>query len=294
MKLGVALSGGGIRGMAHIGVLKALEEEDIQIDSISGTSAGAIIAGLYAYGYSAVEIEKLVHHSINGIIDVNYRGILTSLLNFKDLKTRGLSGLIKGERLEDLFKKLTNDCWICDTQIPIAIPAVGVHNGVTYYFSSRKIHFIGQKHKQGIQNIKLYEAMRASMAFPALFVPKKLHRWGQEVWLMDGGVTDNLPISILMELGAQKVIGVHLGYNGRIMKEVDSFIEIGEQALSIMMYYREKEFYKQTTKNIYILNPEIWNVSLLQIKSIQQCIDQGYQSMKVHLPIIQKQWEKFV
>ncbi|NLP46958.1 MAG: patatin-like phospholipase family protein [Epulopiscium sp.] len=290
MKIGLALSGGGIRGMAHIGALKALEESAIIPDYIAGTSIGAIIAGLYAYGYSAQELEELVFTYIHNIIDINYMGIIRSLFRLKDLKTRGLSGLIKGERLEFLLKTLTNNCWISDTKIPIVIPAVGVHNGITYYFLSQKLYFIGQKYKKSIQNIKLYKAMRASMAFPVVFSPKKIFWNHQEIWLMDGGITDNLPIVTLKELGAQKIIGIHLGYNGRIRPEVDSFIEIGEQALSIMMYYREKEHYKYKNKNIYVLNPEIWDVSLLQLNSVQECIHRGYTSMKQHLPIIKQQW----
>lgn len=288
MKIGLALSGGGIRGMSHIGALKALIENGIRPSLIAGASAGAIIAGLYGYGYEPKEIEAIVKNNICRAIDVDYFQIICTLLNLHQIKTRGFSGLIKGQRIERILQFHTHNKRIKDTKIPIAISATRVQNGDSYYFVSDKSKLADERKVKYIDDISLSEAIRASISFPAVFQPKNILYNGERISLMDGGVVDNIPVRALQRMGADVVIGINLGYNGRMDKTIDSFIEIAEQATAIMSYMiTKKEYSKQETK-IYIYNPEIWDISLLEFSAMDECIEKGYNSMYKQIDIIKQ------
>lgn len=290
MKIGLALSGGGIRGMAHIGALKALHEYHIFPDMISGSSAGSIVAGLYAYGYSPDEIASIVRASIKDCIDINYLGILYTMLHVKQIATKGTSGLIRGNRIEQILKRITDNQWMYEAKRPLAIPAVRVHNGDTYYFVSNTENLKKKKHIHYVEDVKIYEAIRSSISFPFLFQPKILSYKGQELWLIDGGVSDNLPAGVLFEMGADRVIGINLGYNGKMEPGVSNFIEITEQSLSIMMYYMTKHSCPVYKKDCYIYNPEIWDISLLHLEALDDCIQKGYEAMKKEIPRMKAIW----
>lgn len=288
MKIGLALSGGGVRGMSHVGALKALIENGIRPDLIAGASAGAIIAGLYAYGYEPDEIEAIIKENIFYIIDIDYLQIIRTLLNFHQIKTKGLSGLIKGQRLEKILRYYTENQKIKDSRIPVAISATRVQNGDCFYFVSDKSCLRDESKIKYVDDISICDAIRASIAFPAVFQPKNILYCGEIISLMDGGVVDNIPIRILQKMGAEVVIGINLGYNGRMERDIDSFIEIGEQAIAIMSYMVTKKEYSGREQSVYIYNPEIWDISLLQLSAIDECIRKGYEAMKKHIVPIKK------
>ncbi|NLM12925.1 MAG: patatin-like phospholipase family protein [Epulopiscium sp.] len=290
MKIGLALSGGGVRGMSHLGALKALIEHGIRPDLIAGASAGAIVAGLYAYGYEPEEIETIVKNNVFKIIDIDYLQIICTLLNLRQIKTRGLSGFIKGQRLEKILRYYTDHQKIKDTKIPVAISATRVQNGDIFYFVSDKSSLTDEAKIKYVDDISLYDAIRASIAFPALFQPKDILYQGEMVSLMDGGVVDNIPIRVLQKMGADVVIGINLGYNGRMDRDIDSFIEIGEQAIAIMSYMITKKEYSSLERSIYIYNPEIWDISLLELSAIDECIEKGYEAMKKHIISIKQKF----
>ncbi|NLK98912.1 MAG: hypothetical protein GX272_12695 [Epulopiscium sp.] len=289
MKIGLALSGGGVRGMSHIGAMKALIENGIRPDLVAGASAGAIVAGLYGYGYEPEEIETIIKNNVFRIIDIDYLQMICTLLNLRQIKTRGLSGLIKGQRLEKILRYYTDNIKIKNTKIPVAISATRVQNGDSFYFVSDRSSLTDETKIKYVDDISLCDAIRASISFPALFQPKDILYQGEIVSLMDGGVVDNIPIRVLQKMGADVVIGINLGYNGRMDRDIDSFIEIGEQAIAIMSYMITKKEYSCRERSIYIYNPEIWDVSLLELSAIDECIEKGYQAMKKHIiPIKQK------
>ncbi|WP_341877046.1 patatin-like phospholipase family protein [Defluviitalea saccharophila] len=289
MKIGLALSGGGVRGMSHIGAMKALIENGIRPDLVAGASAGAIVAGLYGYGYEPEEIETIIKNNVFRIIDIDYLQMICTLLNLRQIKTRGLSGLIKGQRLEKILRYYTDNIKIKNTKIPVAISATRVQNGDSFYFVSDRSSLTDETKIKYVDDISLCDAIRASISFPALFQPKDILYQGEIVSLMDGGVVDNIPIRVLQKMGADVVIGINLGYNGRMDRDIDSFIEIGEQAIAIMSYMITKKEYSCRERSIYIYNPEIWDISLLELSAIDECIEKGYEAMKKHIiPIKQK------
>ena len=109
MKIGIALSGGGIRGIAHAGVLKALEENNIKIDVIGGTSAGGMVASLYAMGIEPEEIHILFKKHAKEIIGVNKMPFLSKLLKYSFNKKMTLTGFNNGEAIEKVYNKIAEE-----------------------------------------------------------------------------------------------------------------------------------------------------------------------------------------
>ena len=202
-RVGLALSGGGARGLAHVGVLRALERMGVPIDAISGTSMGSLVGGLYAAGYSATELEEIAREIEWSalFIDVPARGPMEpfdqvkgnpTLLSLPMRRGRiGLpSGVIAGQHLSDLFARLT---WPVQTvrdfrRLPIPFSAVATD--------------IATGEAVVLDTGSLAGAMRASMSLPSVFAPSRLH--GRV--LLDGGLVRSLPAQDVRALGADVVI----------------------------------------------------------------------------------------
>lgn len=182
MKIGIALSGGGIKGATHIGVLKALEENDIKIHAIAGTSMGSVIATLYAMGYNTDEIFKLLKYFTKSILKADPKYLLT---NFKYTKSFFGTGVLSGEAIEDAIDecaRLKGMKYIKDIPMPIAIPTVDIKEGKEYVFTNEKIKKISKVEKiegkdgeytivedNGVKYITDFEigkAVRASCSYP--------------------------------------------------------------------------------------------------------------------------------
>ena len=210
-KVAVVLSGGGAKGMAHVGVLKVLEKAGIPIDIITGTSMGSIVGGLYAIGYNANFLDSLVKtldwsYIISDREDMRKQTyldrkkqntyILSTGMTFgKRKRNPNAGGIIKGKNLEELFQKLfvgytdsTN--FSRDLPIPYACVATNIMDNSEVVFHSGK----------------LPQAIRASMAIPAAFSPVRIG----DMVLVDGGMKNNYPADIAREMGADIIIGVTL------------------------------------------------------------------------------------
>ena len=180
-RIGLALSGGAARGIAHVGVLRALEENDIPIDAIAGASAGALIGGCYASGLSIEKLEELAS---------SFRWRHTSGLSFSQL------GLQSNARMEKFLRKHLPVTRFEDLKIPLAVMVTDLQKGKTILFrDSGDLPF----------------AIRASCCVPALYTPVR-DREGR--FLIDGGLLANLPISHTRELGADLVIAVDVNFDG--------------------------------------------------------------------------------
>jgi NTE family protein len=174
-KIGIALSGGGLRGLAHLGVLQVLEEARVPIHLAAGTSMGGLIAGLYAAGIPLQDLCAFGKRA--GLMD----------LASPDRMWRGLFGHGKMARI--LAGILGNpDITFEDLRIPLAVVAADVETGETILLD------------QG----PLIPALMATSAFPAVFAPVR----HQGRWLVDGGVVNNLPVDVVRQMGADRVLGV--------------------------------------------------------------------------------------
>ena len=176
MKIGLALSGGGIKGIAHAGVLKALEDNGIKIDVIGGTSAGSMVASLYAIGYTPDEIYENFKENSNKILGEEKFKIIKGIkrLVSKSGKERGFNN---GKNIEKIFNELSlrkNVTNINEIKMPIVIPTVDIMDSQEYIFTNYipEMNLISEnssERKEYITKIKVGEAVRASSSFPAVF-----------------------------------------------------------------------------------------------------------------------------
>ena len=206
MKLGIALSGGGIRGIAHAGVLKALEDNNIKIDIIGGTSAGSLVASLYAMGYSPYYIYILFKRYSKELVEINTGPIISGIGNFMINKKNTFKGLKSGRNIENIYNKIALKKGIRkidEIEMPIVIPTVDIENSKEYIITN-KIPETSENLEQYITDITVGKAVRASSSFPAVFTPCKF----RDHAFMDGGALDNVPVHEVKKQGADKVIAV--------------------------------------------------------------------------------------
>lgn len=303
-KVGLVLCGGGAKGAAHIGVLKVLEENNIPIDYIAGTSTGAIVGGLYAAGYSAEELDSLTLSQDWTVImsdalprrniTIDAKKIddrLTLKVPFgnhffrdlsnnrnRSIKDRGDStrrreekppiqfasnpglpmALIAGQNIYNLFAGLTigyQDSISFDKlTIPYACVAVDLNNKKEVVFHS------------GV----LAQAMRSSMAIPGVFAPVKIG----DMLLVDGGVTNNYPVDVAKEMGADIIIGVKLGEYDEKKESINNVGDVVNALIDMMMEGKYDEGVKNT--DIFI-TPSVlgYNSMSFEEKSLRTLIDNG-------------------
>jgi len=216
-KIGLALSGGGARGLAHIGVLKVLEDYKIPIDIIAGTSIGAVVGALYS---SEPNAKKLKKESINS--------------NWKDLFDYTISkkGLIKGKKIEDFLEQKLDKIKFNELKIPLYVTAFDLTKKREIVFSKGDV----------------VNALRASISIPGIFIP--IEEKGEI--LVDGGVTDIIPIEALRKAKADIIIAVNVEY----IKEKRTL-------------YGQNADFKKTNLNI----PNLLNTltKALQVKASEEC-----------------------
>lgn len=230
----LALSGGGARGYAHIGVLKKLEALHVPIDCIAGTSMGAVIGGLYASGMSAAAIEKAlagmdltdVAFDREARVDQpqavrrdNFDYPVSLPLGFSSDGIRSASGLIQGNRLLALLQqhtsRLPGDVSFDDLPVPFRAVATDIETG----------------DKIVLREGSLPQAIRASMAVPGLFAPVVLE--GRT--LVDGGIADNLPVDVAKQMGADIVIAVDIGTPLKRANQLTSMASVTQQVIGALI-----------------------------------------------------------
>ena len=231
-KVGVVLSGGGAKGMAHIGVLKVLEKAGIPVDIVTGTSIGSIVGGLYAIGYNAHSLDSMVRtqdwtYVITDKEDLSKQTLLDRKKNNTYLfstgltigkRDRGAGGLIRGKNLAELFQKLfvgyTDSLdFTNDLKIPFACVATNIMDNSEVVFHSGR----------------LPQAIRASMSIPAAFAPVRL----DDMVLVDGGLKNNYPVDVAREMGAEVVIGVTLNGKPKTAEDITGTMKIVGQIIDV-------------------------------------------------------------
>ena len=231
-KVAVVLSGGGAKGMAHIGVLKVLEKAGIPVDIVTGTSMGSIIGGLYAIGYNANALDSMVRVQDWGYVITDKEDLRNQSLGDRRKQntyfyTTGLTigkrdlqagGFIKGKNLAELFQQLCTGYtdsldFTHDLRIPFACVATNVIDNSEVDFHSGR----------------LPQAMRASMAIPAAFSPVRI---GDKV-LVDGGLKNNYPADIAREMGAEIIIGVTVQGAPKVAEDMSGTMSILSQIIDV-------------------------------------------------------------
>lgn len=175
-KTALVLSSGAARGLSHIGVIKALQDNGVSIDMIAGSSIGALVGACYAKAGSIEEFERVV-------LKTNF----TRLLNLADIELALMfKGFIHGKKVNELLKTVIGDITFSDLKIPLSVVATDAHTGEAVILNEGSV----------------IEAVRASMSMPVIFIPVK---YGDR-FLIDGGIIDPVPVDVARKMGADRII----------------------------------------------------------------------------------------
>lgn len=267
---GLALSGGGAKGFAHLGVIKVLEEVGMPIDYISGTSMGALVGGLYAMGYSTEYIENLANN-------INWDDLFTDAIRRRHMPfeekewdnlylvtlpiiERSISlpaGVIAGQRIELLLNQLA---WpypghqnFLDFPIPFLCMATDIISGEGVILDEGNIA----------------QAIRASISIPSIFQPKEIN--GRK--LVDGGVVRNLPVEELKDLGVDFILGVNVSAPLKDADELFNIVDILDQTITFQI--SESINRSKKLANLVFESDDIFSVSITDFEEAQKLIDLG-------------------
>jgi NTE family protein len=271
-KIGLVLGGGGARGLAHIGILKVLQREQIPIDVISGTSMGGIVGAMHAVGLSPDQMEA----------EATKRGDIGQIFKMIDLQLIG-SGLVGGKRIKKmLVEMLGAETTFADLRLPFAVIA-------TDYNSGREVVL-----KEG----NVADAVRATMSVPGVFEPVEIGGYK----LLDGGVLDNVPVGVARSLGAEKVIAVDVLPNFRLNEPGKDPVVPPLKTKKVPKAYRQlwhvelvmisalTEFRLKESAPDVIIRPDlpVDMDLLLSFDRPQEAIECGVQAAEAALPQIRK------
>lgn len=286
-KLSLVFSGGSVRAAAHVGVLKAVEEYNLQPQVVVGTSGGSIVAALYAAGLTAQELEQLFleYSQAKGkIVDLNWPGAVLALLSWD---YRRFTGIVRGRSIEEIIDqslpvKRFQDLRKCQ----LLIPAVNLNSGQQTVFCDYKALGLtpgqnGELDYQLRDDLTIAQAVRASISIPGVFVPAVFEQ--EHDCYVDGGLRDGYPVNLAVRLGgAKRVLGVNLGYAGMRREAILSQgpLEIFSQSLDIIMraQYRDRLQDRALQQSrIITINPLIYNIGTFEVEYIPQMIARGYE-----------------
>ena len=268
----------GVKGAAHIGVLKAMEEENIKYDYISGASSGSIVAALAAMGYSADEIYKLFKkqcRKINGVELKNVLKLIWGLIVYNQIIIEGLNS---GEKIEKIVNEAGEQKSIYNiSQIKsnLLIPSVDLNDGGLYMFSSMLQRGAYSDEIKYINDISIGKAVRASCSYPGVFSPCKF----EDKELIDGGIRENLPWKETKRNGADIVFCVKFE-NEKKEKCRKNIIDNISKSIDILCH----ELSNYEIEGIdYLLTLKTKNISLLDYSKIDELYELGYVQAKKYL-----------
>ena len=301
-KVGVVLCGGGAKGAAHVGALKVLEENNIPIDYIAGTSMGAIIAGLYAIGYTANELDSLIMAQDWNMVMSDRIPRNARYFERKKEQDKFLINIPFGagdySRLGPRLKQQPENISILSS-IPLAIVngqniynlfsrlSVGYQDSLDFNrmpipFACVAVDLIGKKEVE-FHSGNFVDAIRSSMAIPGYFSPVRI---GDKV-LVDGGALNNYPVDVCREMGADIIIGVLLG---EVDKKEPTVESIGDLASELMDLYTDTKYPDAIAHTDILITPSTkgYNVLSFDTKSLRALIDNGEAAARDKEPDLQK------
>lgn len=246
-KIGLALGSGGAKGFAHVGVLKAFQEASIPIDMIAGSSMGALVASFYGAGHS---MERLIKFSLA------FRRKF--FLDFTVPKM----GLIAGNRIKDMIRLFTHGKNIEDLKLPVAIVATDLKNAEKVVFTKGPVA----------------DAVRASISIPGIFVPEKLN--GK--LLVDGGVVDRVPVSVVKEMGADIIIGVDVS-GVKKGAEISTIYDVIIQSIDILQL---EAIENRILDSHFMIKPPVGKFNSRSFTNIKDIIQAGENEARNWIPDI--------
>ena len=259
-RIALVLGGGAARGFAHVGVIRALEQEKIPIDMIVGTSVGSLIGAIYASDMNSFDLEWTAFAlEKDDVFDYAILSALTSM------------GPVKGDKLEEFVRSKVPTANIENLKLPFAAVATDLNRGTRVVLDRGPVA----------------KAVRASSAIPGVFNPVEL----QGRLLVDGGVVDNIPIAVAREKGADIIIAVDISENVTNFN-ITNVVDVMLQAVSIIM----NENTKQKKKDADVLiTPAVGTVAMLDFSQKKRCMQAGIEAAQRAVPEIRnkiEEWEK--
>jgi NTE family protein len=255
--LALALSGGSALGFAHIGFLQILDEHNIKVSAIAGTSMGSVIGAFYAFGYSGKELEHIC------LEKVHIRQFFTDIKPITFIK----DGFISGKKIEAVYDKLLESKNIEDLNIPYVCMAVDLMEGKLYKFVKGPVS----------------HAVRASIAVPGVFAPVKKDGF----LLVDGGLMDNVPCDAAKEFGMDKVISVDVIGDYKLKKEPKTITGLLVASFSLML--QEYNKYKPTYADLKIkMDLDTVGITSFSKAAIKKAIKIGREYGEKHIEDIKK------
>lgn len=280
---GLCFAGGGIKAAAHIGALKAFEEQGMKFDCVSGASSGSIIATMYALGYSSDEMWKMFKKLAPKIKYYQWRNIFKLIIGLVMQRKIVIDGLNSGKVVENIIKQICSKHKIYninEIEMPLLISMVAVQTGTVYIASSKEVRITLKDDIKYITDIPISKAVRASCSFPVVFSPCEY----QKIQLIDGGTRENLPWKELKEIGTDEVWGITFN---TIFKEKDccsNVIDIAARAMELQG--RELSMYEKSgVDNLITIN--LNKVSLLDSSKMESLYKVGYNQTKKELENLQ-------
>ena len=242
IRIGLALGGGAARGIAHIGVLKYLEERKVKPCCIAGTSAGSIVGAFYCSG---MPVEKI--------------GQVISEMSWRDLVRLSLprKGVIKSSRLLKLVEEHIGDLTFQQLKIPLLINAVDLLSGEEVVISEGSVA----------------RAVEASCAIPGIFTPVRL---GDHLFV-DGGLLDNVPVTLMVDRNIDYIIAVDVGAQKLLQKEPNTIFEVLIQSFDIVRRHRDMPAHKYADK---MIEPDLGDFAIWDTSKADIMIKRGYEAAK--------------
>jgi NTE family protein len=294
-KVGLALEGGGALGLAHVGVLKWLEEHHIPISYIAGTSMGGLVSGVYATGHNPAETLELIK-------GINWDQVLQGQTPFQDLSFRrkedavefpgGLEfGLRKGVHLPEGFNSGQEVNFILD-KVALPYSEIKDFNQLPTPYACVATDIVtGKPHV--FRDGPLSTALRSTMSLPGIFAPVRV---GDAIYA-DGALTNNFPVNVPFEMGANYTVGVYLATAPLDPKQDVSVLGVAGQSISLMISNNETEHKKQA--NI-LINVDLYQFTSMDYNKADEIVEQGYKAAEankadlIKLAVDDQTWNAYI
>jgi NTE family protein len=257
-KIALVLGGGAARGIAHIGVIRTLEQEKIPIDMIVGTSVGSLIGAIYASDLNSFELEWTA-----------FSFEKESLIDYGIMNAFSGMGLATGDKLEEFVRAKIPTANIENLKLPFAAVATDLNRGTRVVLDRGSVA----------------KAVHASSAIPGVFNPVD----HQGKLLVDGGVMDNIPIDVARERGADIVIAVDISENVANFN-ITNLVDVMLQAVNIM--FNENVRYKKKEADV-LITPRVGSVAMLDFTQKKRCMQAGIEAAQMAMPEIRKKIEEW-
>jgi len=289
--IGMALGGGGLRGAAHIGVLEVMQENGLKPQYICGTSAGSIIAALYASGISPYQMQSIaLKLKPSDFIDYNLIGTFKYLLSLIiPFYEAPLEGIILGDKLEKMVYELTEGKKLAEVKMPLAIIACDINSGKKVVFTNQDME-IKCSDVLIVRDALISEAVRCSVSIPVTFVPK----YFAGLKMVDGGLKEIVPAAIAKIMGGEYILSVNLGQE-MYDSQVKGIPQIISRTLSILTF--ETSDMEEKIYSDMIIYPGVQGTSLDDTAAIAKIIRAGRRAMRENIEELKRQirlvpWDK--